>query len=280
MPYRFTPTRPAFTLIELLVVISIVALLMGILLPALSHARESGRAIVCGSNVRQLVTANLTYAVDNREYLVPASYDALTNLDRWHGRRDTTSEAFDPAKGLLASYLGVGGAVKKCPTFLTFRDDDPGEWTVTFEAGTGGYGYNAQYVGGRNDTQNFPANSTVTARTDDIHRPTQTIFFADAAIYRETAGTTFAIEYSFINGPYWVNADGTFGPFQPNPTMHFRHNSTTANVAWGDGHVTRSEIEFTTPNLVYTPSLTDEDVLAAGFGWIGDPATMDLWDLQ
>ncbi|MEM1446020.1 MAG: prepilin-type N-terminal cleavage/methylation domain-containing protein [Planctomycetota bacterium] len=46
--------RRGFTLIELLVVISIISLLMGILLPSLSNAREVARAVVCASNMKQL----------------------------------------------------------------------------------------------------------------------------------------------------------------------------------------------------------------------------------
>lgn len=58
--------RHAFTLIELLVVISIIALLIAILLPALGAARESSRNIQCVSNTRQLTTAWLSFAVDNK----------------------------------------------------------------------------------------------------------------------------------------------------------------------------------------------------------------------
>ncbi len=64
--------RSGFTLIELLVVISIIALLIAILLPALSKARETALFAICKSNQRQLVTASLTYAADNNAVL-PAS---------------------------------------------------------------------------------------------------------------------------------------------------------------------------------------------------------------
>jgi prepilin-type N-terminal cleavage/methylation domain-containing protein len=55
----------AFTLIELLVVISIIALLVGILLPALGAARESARGLVCQTHVKNLSTAFVAYATDN-----------------------------------------------------------------------------------------------------------------------------------------------------------------------------------------------------------------------
>ena len=54
----------AFTLIEVLVVVGIVAILASMLLPSLSSAREQGRAVVCRSNIRQILLANGYYTED------------------------------------------------------------------------------------------------------------------------------------------------------------------------------------------------------------------------
>jgi len=79
----------AFTLIELLVVIAIIAILAGLLLPALARAREESRRKSCNSNIGQIVKACTTYQEPNGDYF-PAHWDGF-NDDGGHDNQGTSS---------------------------------------------------------------------------------------------------------------------------------------------------------------------------------------------
>ena len=76
--------RVSFTLIELLVVIAIIAILAGMLLPALNNARERGRTISCAANLKQMGTFQMFYADEYDGGTIPVLNWHLNGVPDWH----------------------------------------------------------------------------------------------------------------------------------------------------------------------------------------------------
>lgn len=239
--------KSAFSLIELLIVISIIALLAGMLMPALSKAKGKGKSASCQNNMKQLLSANAGYAVDYgcfAPYAGSASGMA-TNIMTWAGWRDTAMKININKDGYLTSYLNENRTVMICP-----------EWTKTGDitASSGaGYGYNKDGVGSMaylDSTKTGPPGM----KPEKITKASTTVAFTDAAnaggmsSVTETQGTL--VIYPRVN--YAGTARWGY--------THFRHHNQ-ANAGWCDGHVS-----------VEKPTQFQDNDLARRekVGWIGD----------
>jgi prepilin-type N-terminal cleavage/methylation domain-containing protein len=117
--------RAAFSLVELLIVVGIIAVLLAIVVPVMSKARNSARLVACQADVRQLIQASISYASDNEGVLPLPNFKPQDSATTPGWLYSATPKSSPPATppiqtGLLWKYLN-NPDVYHCPM-------DPGPW--------------------------------------------------------------------------------------------------------------------------------------------------------
>lgn len=237
-----------FTLIELLVVLAVIALLMAVLLPSLSGARESARALKCSSNQRQLIVAWNLYANAWKDRAMPLAYWSAEDIGSgpqvfWWGTHGTSTTPPDYERGFIGAHLAASlrdGSVFECPcqAWGTYRPQGPSR-SITSTYGYNGYYLSPAKTPGWGQTIGFRP----WRRVGDLSNPAALMVFADTLL--PSAGAGLPSNNALLDPPLLYSAGGGGSwSANPSPTTAFRHGArgavkSTGSVvtALADGHV-------------------------------------------
>jgi len=214
--------KRAFTLIEVLAVIAIVALLMGILMPALSKARQLSKRIVCLSNLRQMVIAANTYLINNDGYYPLALFtidsDVCYQERGWDFVKTAEDGTITSCKpGLL--WQGQSALkIQQCPSFKGSTNSPGDPYT--------GYNYNVSYIGGIiKRTKNGALKGSNSSKALEVRNPANCAIFGDG----QWSGAN-----KFMRSPFIGKLDPADAWARPYGTQGYRHLGKT-NVVYCDG---------------------------------------------
>lgn len=209
-----TKKRVGFTLIELLVVISIIALLLSILMPALRKARENAKSTICKSQLKQFSIALLTYAEDN---------DGGYLLHEWGAPAPTCGYWF----GRISPYIDIKhkthhtSKLMRCPSGRAIKDY--GDELVYGWIGTD---YGLQHYEGKIAAIKQPAefSSFFDFYYGDKRGLSDPKWFIDY-----TTGSVWSSKWYYL-----VRDSRNFDLYRP---MVLRHSYESVNALYVDGHV-------------------------------------------